>query len=331
MTTEPAAKPSIQEELKRLLPEPTAQMAWLALGVVFLWFHWESFRNLWAAWKQEDYGHGYFVVPFSLFLLWWRRDMILSHALKGSWWGLVFFGLWALMRWAAVYFNYLSVPEYAMLPFFAGVALLVGGWRALLWAWPAIFFLFFMIPLPGALQGLVSQQLQGLAARLSLIVIQTIGIPAVGQGHVLQLSDAPEPLDVAQACSGLRMMMLFCAICIGAALIVRKPLWERLLIVASAAPIAVISNVIRIVLTGVVTEIARAWPSLITYENAMHYTHNWAGYLMMPIGLLLLLGEMWLLSKLLIPPPPDRPLMAGMVTGAGTLGTTERVLRRRRN
>ena len=64
-----------------------------------------------------------------------------------KWWGLAFLALWALMRWAAVYFNFESLPEMSMLPFFAGLALFVGGWQAFRWAWPAIVFLVFMIPL----------------------------------------------------------------------------------------------------------------------------------------------------------------------------------------
>ena len=47
------------------------------------------------------------------------------------------------------------------------------------------------------------------------------------------------------------MMMMFFAMCIGAAFVVKKPLWEKLLIVASAAPIAVLGNVARIVVTAV--------------------------------------------------------------------------------
>ena len=87
-------------------------------------------------WTQDDYQHGPFVPLFSLFLLWYRRDMIIPFAGRGSWWGLPFLALWAVMRWAAVYFNFGSLPEYSMLPFFAGLALFVGGWQALRWAWP---------------------------------------------------------------------------------------------------------------------------------------------------------------------------------------------------
>ena len=320
----------LKEELKRLLPAPSTQVAWLVLAAVFVFFYSSSIEYLTRTWySQEDYQHGFFVPAFALVLLWIRRDMIVPFSGRGSWWGLAFFGLWAAMRMAAVYFNYGTVSELSIIPFFAGVALLVGGWQALRWAWPAIVFLFFMVPLPGAIQGLASQWLQTKATRLSVFVVQTFGIPAVAEGNVIRLTE--HPLEVARACSGLRMMMLFFAICVGAAFVSRRPLWERLLMVASAAPIAVAANVSRIVITAIVYEIAGRWPSVVNIETAGEIVHDWAGYIMMPIGLLLLLAEMYLLSKLLIAPVHDRPLVASHVLAQSSPdSTTQRLLRKRR-
>ncbi len=329
-TTKP--KPTVGAELKRLLPGPAVQVAWLVLTAVFVWFHWGSIHRLLVTWStNEDYGHGFFVPLFSLFLLWSRRDMMANYAGRGSWWGLVFFGLWALMRCGAVYFNYGSLPEMSLVPFFAGVALFVGGWQALAWAWPAVVFLVFMIPLPGTVQGFFSEQLQSISTRLSVYIIQTLGIPAVAQGNVIQLTE--HPLEVAQACSGLRMLMLFFAICIGGAFVIRKPLWEKLLIVASSAPIAVMANVARIVATAILFEVARHWPSLIDLDTSAKQIHDWTGLLVqMPAGLILLLLEIALLSKLLVEPASTRPLAMGRVMAADqtTQGAVERALGRRR-
>jgi exosortase len=305
-----ATKPSFSEEFKRLLPERKVLVAWLVLLIAFVWFHWASVRFLTRTWwNQEDYQHGFFVPIFSLVLLWLRRDMIPSSSARGSWWGLPLFALWAVMRWAAIYFNYDTLPELSLIPFMIAMALFVGGSQGLLWAWPAILFLIFMVPLPAFIQGLASAELQRMATICSCWVIQTFGIPAVAQGNVIQLTE--KPLEVARACSGLRMMMLFFAICVAAACLMKKPLWERLLIVASAPPIAVVANVFRIVMTGVIYELVGRWSSTIDVDQVEHIIHDWAGFLMMPVGLALLLAETWLLSKLLVAPPPDRPLMVG--------------------
>ena len=330
METERMTDSNRNVQLQDLMPDAWTLVAWLALLVAFLCFYWSSCDYLFRAWVgQEDYQHGFFVPIFALFLLWYRREMIVPFSGRGSWWGLGFLAIWLVMRLVSVYFNYGSLPHMSILPFFAGLALFVGGWQGLLWAWPAIVFLMFMIPLPAAAQGLVAQKLQGLATQLSGFVIQTVGIPAMVVGHTVQIKGAPEPLDVAEACSGIRMMMLFFALSVGMAFVVKRPLWERLLIVVSAAPIAVISNVARISMTGILGELARAW--LAKPEGTCHVIHDWAGYLMMPLGLVLLWVELVLLSKLMISPLPERPLIVGgLVPEEGLRTGGERIVRTKR-
>jgi exosortase len=293
-----------------MMPSPRARWAWLAVAVVFVACYWASIKhltNVW--WSQDDYNFCFFVPPFALYLLWHRRELFPKDTNYGNWWGLPMFVLWALMRWVAVYFNYGSLPEMAMIPFFAGVALFVGGWQGMRWAWPSILFLIFMLPLPGAVEDFSRERLQYVATTLSVFVIQTLGVAATADGVVIQL--AHRTLRVAEACSGLRMMMLFSAICLGAAFVGRKPLWEKLVIVASAVPIAIAANVLRIVLTAGLCETARLWPSLFNEETAEKFMHDMAGLLMMPIGLGLLLLEASILSKLLISPDSSGSLLSG--------------------
>lgn len=309
---------TFREELERLLPAPRARWAWLVLGGVFVWFYWPCLRYLLRTWQtQEDY-HFCFLVPFfALFLLWLRRDMIPQGAGRGHFWGLPLFALWAAMQWAAVYLHSYdnTVPGLLMLPFLAGVALFVGGWQGLRWAWPAILFLVFMQILPRVVQDFSRERLQVTATRISVYAIQTLGIPAIAEGNVIQLTD--RSLSVAEACSGLRMMMLFFAICVGAAFVVQRTWWEKLIMVASAAPIAVLANASRIVVTAILLEIAGWWPSVVDIELAEEVIHGGAGYLMMPVGLLLLLTEMWLLSSLWPAPATTQLPVTGPVFGAG--------------
>ena len=302
-------KPDLQE-LRNWLPDRPALVAWLAVIGVFLWTYQSSIhrlRRVW--WETPEYGHGWFVPVFAVFLLWYRRDMISRDSThQGSLWGLPFIVLWAVMRWTAIYYNYGSLPEMSLLPFLIGLTIFVGGWQALRWAWPAIGFLVFMIPLPGAVQGMMAHPLQRIGTHASVYVIQTLGIPAVDDGNVIKLID--KDLGVVEACSGLRMLMLFFAICFGAAFVVRKPLWEKLVIVASAVPIAVLSNVVRISLTAILCEIARQWPSFISMEQADEFFHGMAGLLMMPVALLILWAELAMISKLMMAPLTERPLVA---------------------
>jgi exosortase len=301
------------------------------MGAAFVWFYWSQMTflvRIW--WTQEDYQHGFLVPMFAAFLLWFRRDMRPRGEGHGSLWGLALFGVWALMWGAASSMKYDYPLELAIIPFLLGVAIFVGGWQGLRWAWPAILFLGFMLPLPGMVQDFSRAQLQKLATTASVFIIQTLGIQAVASGVVIELADN-HSLRVEEACSGLRMMMLFIAICVGTAFVVKRPLWEKLVMVASAAPIAVISNVARIVLTALLFQLAGLWPSLISTERAETFMHDFAGLLMAPLGVALLMAETALMSKLLISTETGRPLVAGRVLAEGEIGVaTEAGLRRRR-
>jgi exosortase/archaeosortase family protein len=112
------------------------------------------------------------------------------------------------------------------------------------------------------------------------------------------------------------MLMLFFALCVGGAFIMKKnPWWERLLIVGSAIPIAVVANITRLTLIAVFSEIVSKWPTyLLSTEQAAKWpgnvTETWAhdlpGLLMMPVGMILLWIEWMLFSKLFIKEPEDR-------------------------
>lgn len=214
---------------------------------------------------------------------------------------------WAMLRLYSAFSAYLFLDQYSILFCLAGMALLVGGRQVLRWAWPSILFLFFMIPLPGPVASKLRDPLQTLSTVLSVGVIQTLGIPCSRMGHVIQLEN--HQLEVAEACSGLRMMMLFFAVCVGAAFVMRRPLWERIVAVASAVPIAILANVVRVSVTaGCHRFVSPQWGEQV---------HDAAGLFMMPLGLLMLLAEMTLLDKLFIEAEEKGPLAWGGSAGSG--------------
>jgi exosortase len=180
------------------------------------------------------------------------------------------------------------------------MTLLLGGRQAMRWAWPSIAFLVFMLPLPSAMAVSLSHPLQRLATVISVNIIQMLGIPAAAYGNVIELTNSK--LEVARACSGLRMLTLFFAVCVGAAFVIRGPLWEKLAIVLSAIPIALISNASRIVLTAIQREVYST-------EKMDELMHDVAGYAMMPLAMLLTFGVIILLQKMFPVEPEELPLV----------------------
>ena len=256
-----------------------------------------------------DYGHGFFVPLFAGFLLWYRQEMVNPWPDRGSWWGIPFFVIFALVRWFNLFLNYERDID-SLLPFLVGVTLVLGGWRALRWAWPSIVFLIFMVPLPDFLASALGANLQRVATIMSVYVLQTVGIPAIvpGEaGNLIQLSKPEYQLEVARTCSGLRMMTLFFAICVGYSFVLRAPIWKKILLIVSAVPIAIISNVLRIVLTGILYE----WWS----KSVGDFVHDYAGWLMMIWAMLMIWGELSLLAALVIETPTEGPLSFGGAMG----------------
>jgi len=243
-----------------------------------------------AKWFSDpQYTHGYLVPLFSVYLLWARRDQLVGMKWTPSWWGLLPLAVAGGFRYLAT-LNYEYLDGIALIITVAGLFLLAGGPKALSWAWPAVAFLLFMVPLPFFIEKGVAQPLQRLATICSTYVMQTIGMPAVAEGNVIALNSGR--IEVEKACSGLSMLLIFFALATAMAVLVKRPLLDRLVILASAAPIAIIANVARITATALAQEAYGA-------ELAHKVFHDWAGWLMMPLALVLLWIELGLLALLL--------------------------------
>jgi exosortase len=271
---------------------PVRTIAWLlaaALGGFTLWAFWPPLNEMAARWSSDpQYSHGYLVPIFSAFLLWWRRDRLASVGWSPSWWGLLPLAAAALLRYEASR-NYDYFDGLALILTVAAFVLLVGGVQALNWAWPSVAFLLFMVPLPYSVEHAASGPLQSVATKITTYIMQTIGLPALSEGNIIVLGNGN--IEVERACSGLSMLVIFTFICTAMAVLIRRPLLDKIVILVSAAPIAVIANVARITATG----LAQEWFGA---EAAHKIFHDWAGWLMMPFALVLLWMLLGLLSLL---------------------------------
>ena len=136
-------------------------------------------------------------------------------------------------------------------------------------------------------------RLGDLGLQSSYFFLQLCGFWVVQQGNILHL-DTPfgtRPLDVALACSGLKMLMTLAATVTATILLLPLPLWKRVVLLISAVPIALISNIARIVTT--------AWCYYyIEGEAGQHWAHDISGWMMMPLALILVGLELQVLSWL---------------------------------
>jgi exosortase len=275
------------------------------LGAGLLWISWPALRDMVGHWSHDPrYSHGYFVPVFSLFLLWLRRDRLAAGAAQPSGWGIPLIAAGEALRLVGARYSSNWLGAIPLLPSLAGLSLLLGGWRALRWSAPSIAFLAFMIPLPYRVEMGLGYPLQRIATLASSYALQTFGLPAVAEGNIILLNEAR--IGVVEACNGLGMLFMFFAFAVAVALVVRRPLVDKGLIVLSAIPIALAANIARITVTGLLHETAGG-----VVADAVY--HDLAGWLMMPLALGTLWAELALLSRLFLEPDPQSAPPAGLI------------------
>jgi exosortase len=173
----------------------------------------------------------------------------------------------------------------------AALVFTIGGGHLLRVLLPAVVFLGFMLPLPPSFNALLARPLQTVATDGSVALLQLIGVPVIAEGNVIITSETP--LEVARACNGLSMMLSFVTLVVATVLLVPRPWPERIVLLLSAVPIAVLTNILRITVTAVAYRTLGA-------ETADAYAHDYAGYAMMPVALALVWLELKVCSRLFV-------------------------------
>lgn len=290
----PPSSPGGQSHPSRSAAETVRTFPWIfalvalvcVLTVVYTPLFAHCFR--WK-WLLPDYSHSFLVPFFTAYLAYHWRAWAPTRIKWPNAWGLAFVGGGIVLFLAVAKLNIAKewLQGLSLVLNLCGVALLLGGWSALRWLWPVLAFLMFMFPLPDRIEHTLGSSLQRIASIASEFVLQTIGYATYREGNILHVKD--HVLQVAEACSGLSMLLTFIALSVGMAMLVKRPWFDRILILVSAIPVAVFSNVIRIALTGVLYNEAGK-------ELGDRIFHDFAGWMMMPIALLVLWGELKLLD-----------------------------------
>ncbi|MFQ5731047.1 MAG: exosortase/archaeosortase family protein [Planctomycetaceae bacterium] len=244
--------------------------------------------------------------------------------LHPTWWGLPFLVLGVGVRLIGAHFYLDVVDHLSLIPCVIGLVLLIGGRVAIRWSWPAILFLVFMVPLPYTLETMLRGPLRKVGTVASTFLMQTVGLPAFADGHrhEVLVGGMTQRIGVSEACSGLSMLMIFFALATAVAVVIRRPLWEKAILLSSAAPIALVSNVLRITVTGLMlyalkdSHLDFAVGSFVLLDIsgtdfAHSFFHDWAGWLMMPLALGFLWFELAILRRLVLV-EDDVPLALGL-------------------
>ena len=240
-----------------------------------------AIENLFYRWgKQEELSHSYFIPLVSVWLLWERRQALLSSVGAPSALGVALMGVSMLLLglMTQVFF----VQHIVLWLSIAALVLMLGGRSLLLAAAFPVAYLVFMIPPPFWIITVTSWQFQLWSSELGVWMIRLFDIPVLLEGNIIDLGTTK--LQVVEACSGLRYLFPFLSLAAIAGYMYRGPWWQRLFIFVSAVPITVLMNSVRIALTGVLS----AGGDTSHTEGLIHFFEGWVVFILC-IALLLLL------------------------------------------
>lgn len=258
--------------------------------------YWPVLTGLVDAWSTDDnYSHGFFIVPLAIYFAWQRKDAIAAAPVRPSMLGAVIVAGGLFLLVAGLLGAELFLSRVSILVSLAGAILFLFGWQMLrLLAFPLAFMLL-MVPLPAIIFNKIAFPLQLLASHVGEYSVRAMEIPILREGNVLILANAT--LEVAEACSGIRSLVSLFTLGIVFGYFVDHRTWVRAFIALSSIPVAILANGLRVASAGVA---------------AHHYGtagveglfHEFSGWVVFVVAFLMMFGVQRLLQRLMPPPPP---------------------------
>ncbi|HXJ06281.1 MAG TPA: exosortase/archaeosortase family protein [Candidatus Acidoferrum sp.] len=202
-------------------------------------------------WDDPNYGHGFFVPIFAGYVLWSERDQWGALTNRPNNFGLVIMLFAIGLRVLGMLGAELFMARLSLVILIAGIVLFMAGRRVLRTIAFPIGYLLFMIPLPAIVYYQLTLPLQLLASRLGATGLVTLGIRTVRQGNLLLLPNCT--LNVVEACSGIRSLLSLLAAVVAYGYLAEPSTWKRSLLAVASIPIAIATNGLRLVATGVLS------------------------------------------------------------------------------
>jgi exosortase len=268
--------------------------------VAFLWSYWSTFVDLYGVWRRNDEYSAGLLVPFlAAYALWVRRrDFDQVRVRPAVCAGIILFLVAQTVRGLGLYLMFGSAERLSVLMSVVAVVLLLLGWAFLRKLAPALLFLCLMLPWPNRVQSALAVPLQRWATTSAVFCLESAGYEVAREGNIITIGDTS--VAVAEACNGLRMITAFVVVSGLVVLLARRARWEKLLILISSLPIALLCNTLRLTVTAVAFTFFKG-------EDVEKVFHDFGGYAMMPLALALVVGELWFLARLTTPPADISP------------------------
>ncbi len=269
-------------------------MAALFIAVFWEWFR-SQFRQ--AIEHPSDWGHTLLIPAIAGWFVWLKREQLLAKPVRPAWTGLVLvvIGLagYALCTLGPASLQHHNTRGIAVGLSLTGFVLLVTGWAWMQILWfPILYMVAFGQYVSERLISFVTYKLQDLSAKGAYLLLSAFGMDVDLSGNVLAVFSrgSVHMLNVAEACSGMRMLVAFLALGVAMAYVSLPTMWQRVTLVAMGVPVAVFVNVLRVASLGLLT--------LYDVEFAAGEFHHFIGLVWLVPAFLLYLMVLWILTNL---------------------------------
>ena len=252
-------------------------------GLLLIGVYYSSLVVMVSWWKRDDYSYCYLIPFIVLYLIWEKRIKLVNFSSVSSWKGLIPFILGIVFFWlgelGGEYFT-LYISFWLVM---VGLCWMHLGWKKLKTIGFALIFILTMFPLPNFLFNKISVYLKLISSQLGVAMMQIYGMSAYREGNIIDLGFTQ--LQVVDACSGLRYIFPLIVLGILLAYFFRAAFWKRAIVVISTIPLSIITNSLRIALTGILYEV---WGAKV----AEGFFHGFSGWFIFMFSLAVLLLEM---------------------------------------
>ncbi|MBW8035207.1 MAG: exosortase/archaeosortase family protein [Planctomycetes bacterium] len=256
-------------------------------GIVYRWVN------------DSSWSHGFLIPLFSLYFVNQHKREILSIEPRRNWLGLVFLLLFiAFYPLNYVYFQIGYARPLTVVACLGSIVLFLGGWKMIRYTWLPVVYLVFAVPLPARMYRSITIPMRQLAAQIATALLGLVqGLEATVNGVVINViykgKPLEPPLDVAEACSGMRLLMAFMALGVAMAYLHWRPAWQRIVLLCSTIPIAIVCNIVRVTITGFIYIL---WDA----KYAQGIYHDMLGMMMLPLAFGLYGMLAWFMSNLFV-------------------------------
>ena len=239
--------------------------------------------------KDDNYSHGFLVPIIAGYFLWQRWPELKEKIVRPEGMGLALVLLALLQLTIAWLGSEYFTMRSSLFVLLAGLALYLFGREVLKGLALPLGYLIFMVPIPYIIYDAVAFPLKLFITKASVATLQMMGVIVMREGNIIMLPTTT--LEVADACSGIRSLMSLLALAAAYAFMIQTSNLKRAILIVSAVPIAIFTNGLRVIVTGI---LAQWWGA----KAAEGFFHEFAGLAVFALAMVILVAEGALLRRI---------------------------------